>query len=178
MASLLTHPIVPMALGLGLGRKVIPRPLLVLGCLGSLLPDLDVLAFRMGIPYAHPLGHRGFTHSLLVAALAGLASMILLRRHSPPARAFLFTFLATASHGVLDAFTTGGLGVAFLWPWSPARFFAPVRGIRVSPIGLSRFLGPQGLAVLQSEVRWVWAPSAALGLGLATLRRPRPEAGT
>ena len=46
----------------------------------------------------------------------------------------LFTFLATASHGVLDAFTTGGLGVAFLWPWSPARFFAPVRGIRVSPM--------------------------------------------
>lgn len=177
MASLLTHPIVPLAVGLGLGRKVIPRPLLVLGCLGSLLPDLDVLAFRLGIPYAHPLGHRGFSHSLLVAALVGLASTLLLRRRCPAGRAFLFTFLATASHGVLDAFTTGGLGVAFLWPWSSTRFFAPVRGIRVSPIGLSRFLGPQGLAVLLSELLWVWGPSALLGLGLAAFRRPRPEAG-
>ena len=36
-----------------------------------MVPDLDVIAFTLGIPYAHPLGHRGFLHSLLFALLLG-----------------------------------------------------------------------------------------------------------
>jgi membrane-bound metal-dependent hydrolase YbcI (DUF457 family) len=41
----------------------------VLGIL-AMLPDLDVIGFRLGIPYEHMLGHRGFTHSLLFAAFS------------------------------------------------------------------------------------------------------------
>jgi membrane-bound metal-dependent hydrolase YbcI (DUF457 family) len=33
----------------------------------SLAPDLDVIAFRFGIPYSAPFGHRGAAHSILVA---------------------------------------------------------------------------------------------------------------
>ena len=33
----------------------------------SLAPDLDVIAFRLGIPYSAPFGHRGAAHSILVA---------------------------------------------------------------------------------------------------------------
>jgi len=35
----------------------------------SVMPDLDVIGFRFGIRYGDFWGHRGFTHSLLFAAL-------------------------------------------------------------------------------------------------------------
>jgi hypothetical protein len=49
-----------------------------------------------------------------------------------------FFFLATASHGLLDAMTDGGLGVAFFSPFDKHRYFFPWTPIRVSPIGLTR----------------------------------------
>ena len=39
-----------------------------------------------------------------------------------------------ASHGVLDALTDGGPGVAFLAPFDDTRYFFPWRPIRVSPL--------------------------------------------
>ena len=83
--------------------------------------------------------------------------------------------LAAASHGALDACTNGGLGVAFLWPWSEQRFFArdALRVIEVSPIGLGPFLSARGATVLESELRWIWLPALALGLILVGARRAR-----
>jgi inner membrane protein len=40
----------------------------------AVLPDLDVLGFHAGIPYEHPLGHRGLSHSLLFALVVGLGA--------------------------------------------------------------------------------------------------------
>ena len=45
----------------------------------------------------------------------------------------MFLFLAIASHGLLDAFTDGGLGVAFFAPFDSTRYFFPVTPIEVSP---------------------------------------------
>ena len=39
----------------------------------------------------------------------------------------LYLFLSTASHGVLDALTDGGLGVAFFSPFDQTRYFFPFR---------------------------------------------------
>ncbi len=159
MPTIFTHPAVPLAMALGLGRGSISRPLLAAGVVASMLPDLDVLAFRLGIPYAAALGHRGFSHSLLFALLlAALGACAARALATTPRRSFAFLFVATASHGVLDAFTNGGLGVALLWPWSEARFFAPVQPIEVAPLSIGRFLSAKGLAVLQSEFLWVWLP--------------------
>ena len=71
---------------------------------------------------------------------------------------------------LLDAMTNGGLGVAWFWPWSDARYFMPFHPIAVSPIGLSRFLSERGLLVLQSEARWVWLPCLLLALAGMALR--------
>jgi inner membrane protein len=96
--------------------------------------------------------------------------------------AFAFLLLAAASHPLLDALTNGGLGVALLWPFSDARFFAPVRPIHVAPLGLHG-LRARGVALLASEACWVWAPSALVGLALAWRRRrshpakPEPWSG-
>jgi inner membrane protein len=68
--------------------------------------------------------------------------------------------MATLSHGVLDALTDGGLGVAFFSPIDQSRYFFPVRPIRVSSMSIRDLLGPHGIEVLASEIQWVWVPCA------------------
>lgn len=115
----------------------------------SMSPDLDVVAFAFHIPYSDPFGHRGASHSLLVAAIAALSVAALHRRHF--ARMFLLGALVVGSHGILDAFTDGGLGIALAWPFSNARIFAPWRPIPVAPIGLG-YLSARGLLVAAVEL--------------------------
>jgi inner membrane protein len=57
----------------------------------------------------------------------------------------LFLFVVTASHGVLDAMTNGGLGVAFFAPFTSARYFLPFRPVQVSPISLAAFFTHRGV---------------------------------
>jgi len=166
MPTLLTHPAVPLAMALGLGREVISKRLLLAGIAVSILPDLDVIGFRIGIPYAAEFGHRGFSHSLLFAFCVAMVGALFYRRlDSTFHRALWFLFAAMASHSLLDSLTNGGLGVALLWPWSEHRFFAPLQVIEVSPISPSRFLSARGAEVIFSEVMWVWLPA----LGIATV---------
>ena len=171
MPTVLTHPAVPLAIGLGLGKDVIPPPLLIAGVAVSVMPDLDVLAFRYGISYASDFGHRGFSHSLLfAAALALLGAGAFRYFHTNFGRAFWFLFVAAASHGILDAFTNGGLGIAFLWPLSTERFFAPAQVIQVAPLGISGLLSQRGISVLISEIIWVWIPCIIVGIGLYAMK--------
>lgn len=117
----------------------------------AMLPDADVIAFMLRIPYAAPWGHRGASHSLLLALLVGLGiggGLGWLRGQL--GRYLVASVLVLASHGLLDTLTDGGLGVALLWPWSKVRFFAPVRPIPVAPIGLG-MLSERGLSVLLTE---------------------------
>jgi inner membrane protein len=131
-----------------------------------------VVAFQFGIPYGSEFGHRGFSHSLAFAALMAIVVAIFHRGLQATAmQAFWFVFLACASHGVLDALTDGGSGIAFLWPFTTERYFAPVTPIEVSPIGLQRFLSARGASVFASELLWVWLPCAALMVGLLAVRR-------
>lgn len=149
MPTIFTHPAVAL---LRPWFGDVPRRAVVAGIIGSILPDLDVAAFALGIPYEHPLGHRGFTHSILFALLYAVAAALLLRVRVP------FLFLCTVSHTLLDALTDGGLGVAFFSPFSNARYFFPWTPIRVSPIGAG-FFSPRGLETLGSELVWIWAPA-------------------
>lgn len=172
MPTIITHPAVPLAMAYGMGRNIISTRLVLAGVVASVLPDLDVVAFRFGIPYAAAFGHRGFSHSVLFAvSVACIGACMAKWLNSTSSRTFFFLFLAAISHGILDAFTTGGLGIAFLWPWSDARFFAPIQVIKVSPFGVSRFLSPRGLAVLKSELLWVWLPSGIVMAGMMITRR-------
>jgi inner membrane protein len=125
----------------------------------SLLPDADVLSFRLGIPYESPWGHRGFTHSLTFAIFCGFFfTLFASKLKASKYQVFCWIFLATLSHSFLDALTNGGLGVAAFWPFSNERFFFPLRPIQVSPIGIGGFLSLRGLIVLGSEILVVWLP--------------------
>lgn len=152
--------------------------LAVAGALCAAAPDLDVAGVWLGVPWGHVLGHRGITHSLVfAAALAAVAVLTLFRAHAGGGRRgalWLVLFVATASHGVLDAMTDGGSGVAFLAPFDDARYFLSWRPIPVSPIGVSRFLTPRGLHILQAELLLIWLPAAVIVVaGAAAQRRHR-----
>jgi len=115
------------------------------------LPDVDVVAFSLGIPYHAPFGHRGASHSFVFAALSGiLLALAVRRRPLATARIGLIVAAVVATHGLLDMLTDGGLGVALLWPFSDARYFAPWRPIPVAPIG-RRLFGPEGMSLMLKE---------------------------
>jgi inner membrane protein len=166
MPSAFTHAVVGAAL-----TSLAPRPqrtarLAVELAVLAALPDLDVLAFAFGIPYEHPLGHRGLTHSLFFAAL--LAPLVVWGLHRDlrtGTRAWwalvALCFAATASHGVLDACTDAGHGIGFFIPFDNRRVFFPWRPITTSPLEPSAFFSGWGLRVLTNEIRWVWVPMAA-----------------
>ncbi len=157
--------------------------LLAVAC--ALLPDADVIAFSLGIPYDHVLGHRGLTHSLVFAVFIGWVIVELafreVSRFSRTWWGVLFFFaVVTASHGVLDAFTDGGLGVAFFAPFDNTRYFSSWRPLRVSPIGAG-FFSQRGLETILSEFTWAWLPSLfCIGLGQAfrLIHRRRKAKGT
>lgn len=170
MPSILSHPAVAVALRPALQRFRVPGWMLWMGIICSIVPDFDVISIAFDVSYGDVLGHRGFTHSLLFAAILSviLVQVFLPRQEeaSKPA-CLLFLFLCTASHGALDALTNGGLGVAFFAPFDDTRYFLPWRPIQVSPIGLG-FFSARGLTVFLSEIAWVWLP-ALLVTAAATL---------
>lgn len=172
MPTILSHAAVPLALGLGLGARLVPRRLVVAGVAASMLPDLDVLAFRFNVAYADNFGHRGASHSIAFAILLGLlAAMFAHRLHSKARVAFLFVGLCTASHGLLDMFTNGGHGVALWWPVSVNRYFASWHVIEASPLSLRRVFSVRGLEVLRSEFLWIWLPALLFFVILTLWRR-------
>jgi inner membrane protein len=174
MASAFSHAIVALAMGKAIRTKELGRRELFLGALCSVVPDLDVVGFRFGIQYGDVWGHRGITHSIVFAALLA-GSLVALWYRGKPAVAttglFLYFFLCTASHGVLDAMTNGGLGIAFFSPFDTTRYFFPVNPVLVSPIGVSDFFSPYGVRVLFSEAIWIWLPSFAAFVVLRGVQR-------
>lgn len=176
MPTILSHAAVPLALWCASERGRISPRLLGAGIVAAMLPDADVLGFALQVPYDAAFGHRGATHSIAFALLCGLAGALAHRPLRAGAmQAATWLLVCALSHPLLDAMTSGGLGVALAWPWSEARWFAPWRPIRVSPIGAG-FFSARGLATLASELRWIWLPSAAAVLAWKLIQKaPAPR---
>jgi inner membrane protein len=175
VASLFSHGVAAFGIGACFYTPRIPKRVWAIGAVCSVVPDLDVIGFQYGIHYGDFWGHRGFTHSLIFAALvAAVALIVAFRRGLPGISRFslwMYFFLATAIHGLLDAMTDGGLGVAFFAPFDNRRYFLPWTPIRVSPIGIERFFTARGLAVIQSELLWIWLPAGLLAISAWMIRR-------
>lgn len=157
----LGHLAVGMAAGrLHAGRDASSLPLvraMVAFSAASLAADLDVFAFSLGIPYQAAWGHRGAVHSISFGLLVGLIVWIAARLSGlrQAAGLGLLTGIVFGSHGLLDTFTDGGLGIALLWPFSAERIASPWQPLPVAPIGRS-FLSRRGVHILLVEVTWFW----------------------
>lgn len=126
MASAFSHAFLALALGKVPRHPLFTRPVLFLGMACSIIPDLDVIGFSFWIQYGDLWGHRGMTHSLFFASLlSAVLTSVWYRQKSTAIQVslFFYLFLCTASHGVLDALTDGGLGVAFFSPFDTSRYF-------------------------------------------------------
>ena len=179
MPSPFAHPAPALTLATFFRSPKLPARVVVAGVLCSVAPDLDTVGRRLGLLHGPLTQHRCITHSIAFAVvLAALAAFASRPRSAgvPFTTAWLYLFLATASHGFLDAFTNGGRGVAFFAPFSLARYFFPWRPIEVSPLKFGPFL-KHARIVLRSEALWVWTPSVVIAIvaHLARQRRAKPK---
>lgn len=161
MSTLFAHALVGVtAARLILGPTGLTFGKAVAAAILAMLPDADVVGFRFGVHYADLVGHRGLTHSVLFALVVAVLVTSVFFRESLIAnvRTFIALFVAMALHGVLDAFTNGGLGVAFFAPLSNLRVFFPWRPLEVSPIGVGKFFTGRGVEILWNEILWVGLP--------------------
>jgi inner membrane protein len=168
MPTLFTHGIAGVLLGSG-AVKPAHWKILLIGALCAVLPDLDSISFLLGIPYANMFGHRGFSHSIVFAAMVSILAALLLQRGRPLLSkgslgyALLF-FIITMSHSIFDALTSGGLGVAFFAPFSGKRYFFDFRPIAVAPVNVFRFFTGRHAKILSTELLWVWIPCLTVAI--------------
>lgn len=174
MPTIITHGLFAISLAHVFKHSGLPPRFWLLALACSMLPDLDVIGFSLGVKYSDFWGHRGFSHSIAFAMATSLIVVLVAffqERYRPlRLRLVLFFFLVTASHGFFDAMTNGGLGIAFFSPIDDSRYFLPLRPIQVSPIGLRDFLEWGGWRVLSSEIKWIALPSLALLICSVTIR--------
>jgi len=177
LASAFTHAFSALALGTLFPKKYHSGYYWFWGMFCAVFPDADVIGFKFGIPYGHVLGHRGLTHSFFFALIfAFIIVAVFFRKHNFFGKGWWiilgYLFVCTASHGVLDAMTTGGKGIAFFAPFENGRYFFPdeFRRLRVSPIGIQHFFGEWGIRVMKSEFLWVWIPCIFVMLSAAFVR--------
>lgn len=101
------------------------KPAALLGLLGGMAPDLDVLIRSDSDPLLFLEFHRQFTHSLLFIPFGGLAVALvlfmLMRKHWSLSFVHYYKYctLGYATHALVDACTT--YGTQLLWPFSDMR---------------------------------------------------------
>src|SRR5436190_14321262 len=120
MPSVISHPAVVLALGPAFARFGVTPRLWWVGTVCTVIPDVDSIGYFLGVPYGSLFGHRGISHSLLFALVVAAIAAPVCRRLSPQVSLFVagcFCFLCAASHGLLDALTNGGMGVALFAPF-------------------------------------------------------------
>lgn len=124
--------ITQIVLGAAVGEAVAGRQMgakaALWGAVAATLPDLDVFLRAFYHPFDAALVHRGFSHSLLFALLAGpffgwLFNRFYKNRFGQRKWILLWT-LAIVTHPMLDMFTN--YGTQFFWPFSPRITFNSV----------------------------------------------------
>jgi inner membrane protein len=172
MPTVMSHAVVGVALGTLTSLPRRPRAFWLVSAVLPVLPDLDVFGRAFGIGFYSTWGHRGVSHSFVAAAIIGAVAALLLHRRLGARLAPLAVYFAaiTASHGVLDALTNGGPGVAFFVPFDGTRYFLPWRPIPVSPLA-PNFFSEWGWRVFTAELVMLWLPAGLVALFARLFRR-------
>jgi inner membrane protein len=155
----------------------VPRALV--GALGGVTADLDVLISSANDPLLAIEFHRHFTHSLAFIPLGGVLTGLpllawrKLRQHTP--WVLLLSTLGYASHALLDACTT--YGTLLLWPLSQLRVSWHVVSI-IDPLFTLPLLAAVITAVKRRSALVIRAGMlfALLYLGLGLVQRERASA--
>jgi len=177
LPTIITHSVVAAssASSFSSGQESLKFWILSIAC--SSLPDADVIGYRwLYIPSYEFFGHRGFFHSPFFAALLSIFIVCIFYRKEVIFstqwwKYVLYFSILTASHGLLDALTNGGNGIALLSPLTNERYFFPWTPIEVSPLSIEGFISQRGLTVLKSELLWIWVPCLLIVIFLKIKRK-------
>jgi inner membrane protein len=175
MPTVISHSIVAVVFG-KLFSKSTGVKFWLLSIICAILPDFDVILLLFDIQHMNMFGHRGISHSILFALVAALLIVVMgfpeIKHFSRKWRSFVvYFFLVGLSHGILDAMTSGGLGVGFFMPFDSTRYFFPVRPIRASLLSLISFFKNEGGQILISEIIWIWIPAVVFLIGLWFIKK-------
>jgi inner membrane protein len=124
----LTQIVLGAAMGEAVAGRKIGAKAALWGAIGGTIPDLDVFLRFFYDPLDAALVHRGFSHSLVFALLAG--PMLGWLSHKLSKEKFtlnmwtLLWFFSIVTHPLLDIFTN--YGTQFFWPFSPRISFNSV----------------------------------------------------
>jgi inner membrane protein len=179
----LTHSVVGLGVGALIDRslpaeatperaRVRSRMLLIIGCLASNFPDLDlVLTPLLDAPLGYLLHHRGHTHTLIAALLEATLLLALVwllwpaarrvQQASAPARwgAVLASFAGLALHIGMDSLNV--YGVHPFWPFDPNWYYGDLVFI-VEPVFWIGFGVPLAALVRRPALRRLWLAVIAL----------------
>ena len=167
MASAFGHALFAGAIGQFKTVPVKSKTFWLLMITAAVIPDADVIAFKFGIPYEHPFGHRGFSHSLVFSLLLAIFFTKAFFRNlnfKASLQLILLFFLSGVSHSFLDCMTTGGLGVGWFIPFHNERYFFWFRPIKVSPLSIKAFFTMRGIIIILNEIVWIGGMSLVLFL--------------
>ena len=184
MPSIVAHAVAGAALAIAaFSPRPVPRRVWITAAVVAAVPDVDAIGRPFGNLAIEAVfgGHRGFTHSVVfVLVLAAIVAWGFFRT-SPwiglHRRLWVAFALATASHGVLDALSTIGNGVAFWAPFSWTRYefaWQPLGEIGPGPRGPER-----ALDMVANEFLWVGLPALIVVVIARFIRRAHaPELAT
>jgi inner membrane protein len=101
----------------------VPHGVGIIGAVGAMAPDIDVLIFSPNDPTMGWLYHRHFTHSFLLIPLIGLLAALpflaLKRFKDYRGAVILASIIGCATHTMLDSLTN--YGTQQLWPFADTR---------------------------------------------------------
>ena len=168
MPSAISHAAVAIAAGSVFSPRPIPRQFWLVTIACAVIADFDLILFLQGVPYEHFFGHRGFFHSLFFGLLISIGAtryIMSIQGQVPGSwvRYLSLFFIVSACHGLLDALSSGSIGVALFSPFVSTRYAFPWQ-----PISMMRarvFLSTWNFAAVRSEFFWVWLPSLLIVLG-------------
>jgi inner membrane protein len=175
MPSIVAHAVAGAALATAVfSPRAVLRRVWVTAAVVAMLPDVDAVGRPFGNLAIEALfgGHRGFTHSVVFAVV--VSAIVAWGFFRTPQwmglhrRLWVAFALAIASHGVFDALSTIGNGVAFWAPfsWAPYEFrWQPLGEIGPRPRGPER-----AFDIVANEFLWVGLP-ALIVLAIARFTR-------
>jgi inner membrane protein len=175
MASIISHAVFGVGIGLSFMPRDADRRYVWLGGATAVLPDLDTLGGLFGRSGTDLFAHRGLSHSIAFAVVIGALLSVAVSRMRPsrtsPRRLFCCISLAMMSHGLIDTTTTYGRGVALLAPFSTERFVSPFRPLGTPALRGQHTRTERVTALVLNELVWVWAPAITLALAVRATRR-------
>ena len=119
----ITHGLLGATLSKTTLWRRVPHGVGIIGAVGAMAPDLDILIWSSDDPTVGWLYHRHFTHSLffipLVGLLAALPFLFLKRYAGYRGAVTLAAIVGCATHTLLDSLTT--YGTQQLWPFADTR---------------------------------------------------------